>query len=527
MTRIFISHSHADEAIAYELVDFLIEALGLNSREILCTSNPDLGLSYSSSSITDQLKGALINSEALIVLITADSLNSAWIPFEAGSFWTTDKPIIPILGPGLTQNDLPGPLKSFLSIAIGVQDVEDKVNSATNQLAAKLNLQQVFTRRRNIKWQGFLKALKAWQSRRPVNPDLQQENEELKIQIQELERSHQTQLEEVQASSQQEKEELVTAFQQEKEELEQSFQAKIQQLEQELAKGRSRRDPLRGAQKEQLEEKIKELEKEQQQNPVQSMTAKSFTEDLDGVKLEMVAIPGGKFIMGSPESEGIDSEKPQHEVTVQPFYIGKYSVTQAQYKKIMGKNPSSFTGEERKPVERVSWNDAVEFCRKISEKTGKEYRLPSEAEWEYACRSVISKDLTVEQWNEKYHQPYYFGESITGEQVNYYETVGRTTIVGKYPPNAFGLYDMHGNVWEWCQDDWHKDYIGAPSEGNAWLSSEGNKKVIRGGSWFDDPYDCRSASRFSFYPEGSSYYYGFRVVCRVPRTAILNLKSNN
>ena len=118
MARIFISHSHSDEAIAYELVDFLLEALGLNSREILCTSNPDQGLSYSSSSITEQLKEALKNSEALIILITSDSLHSAWIPFEAGSFWTTDKPIIPILGPGLTQNDLPGPLKNFLSISI-------------------------------------------------------------------------------------------------------------------------------------------------------------------------------------------------------------------------------------------------------------------------------------------------------------------------------------------------------------------------------------------------------------------------
>ena len=195
MTRIFISHSHSDDAIAYELVDFLLEALGLNSREILCTSNPDQGLSYSSSSITDQLKEALKNSEALIILITSDSLHSAWIPFEAGSFWTTDKPIIPILGPGLTQNDLPGPLKNFLSISIGVQDVEDKVNSATNQLAKILNLQQAFTKRRSIKLQEFLDALKAWQSKRPAVPDLQQENEQLKAQIQELERSHSQELE--------------------------------------------------------------------------------------------------------------------------------------------------------------------------------------------------------------------------------------------------------------------------------------------------------------------------------------------
>lgn len=175
MTRIFISHSHSDEKIADKLVDFLIEALGLKAKEILCTSNPDQGLSYGSSTITDQLKRQLTASEAIIILITVDSLHSAWIPFEAGSFWTTDKPIIPILRPDLSQDDLLGPLKSFLSITIKTEDFADKLNSAINQLATKLSLQQEFTQRRNDKLKKFSDALKAWQSKRPAPDALQQE----------------------------------------------------------------------------------------------------------------------------------------------------------------------------------------------------------------------------------------------------------------------------------------------------------------------------------------------------------------
>ncbi|MFN4875064.1 MAG: SUMF1/EgtB/PvdO family nonheme iron enzyme, partial [Aphanizomenon sp.] len=214
----------------------------------------------------------------------------------------------------------------------------------------------------------------------------------------------------------------------------------------------------------------------------------SFTEDLgNGVKLEMIAIPGGTFWMGSPanEAERSDREGPQHQVTVPSFFMGKYPLTQAQYQAIMGNNPSYFEGNNR-PVETVSWDDAVTFCQKLSQRTGKNYRLPSEAEWEYACRAGTKT-------------PFSFGDNITTDLVNYdgtypYKSAPKgeyreqTTDVGTFPPtfppNPFGLYDMHGNVWEWCEDDWHENYIDAPTDGSAWNSQSGsNTKLLRGGSW--------------------------------------------
>jgi eukaryotic-like serine/threonine-protein kinase len=240
--------------------------------------------------------------------------------------------------------------------------------------------------------------------------------------------------------------------------------------------------------------------------------AEFFREDLgNGVNLEMVSIPGGSFLMGSPDNEEGHSkrESPQHRVSIQPFFMGKFAVTQAQYEAIMGNNPSYFRGAN-KPVENMSWDDAVEFCKKISKKTGRNYRLPSEAEWEYACRAGTTT-------------PFYFGETITTELANYNgnDTYGsapkgvyreRTTEVGQFPPNAFGLYDMHGNVWEWCEDTWNDNYNGAPTDGSAWLAGDDNQKLLRGGSWHDLPGGCRSADRNGNSRGNRSRNYGFRVV---------------
>ncbi|MEI2581756.1 SUMF1/EgtB/PvdO family nonheme iron enzyme [Scytonema sp. PRP1] len=252
--------------------------------------------------------------------------------------------------------------------------------------------------------------------------------------------------------------------------------------------------------------------------------ARYFTEDLGNrITLYMVAIPGGKFLMGSPEGEGYDSEKPQHEVTVQPFFMGKYPVTQAQWRAVaalprinrdLHPEPSDFKSDDR-PVESVAWYDVVEFCARLSRRTGREYRLPSEAEWEYACRAGTTT-------------PFHFGETITYELANYRasqrfgdepqgESRQQTTAVGTFPPNAFGLYDMHGNVWEWCADTWHHKYEGAPTDGSAWVKkvneNDNNARLLRGGSWNYDPEFCRSANRYSLFPDLDFYLNGFRVVC--------------
>ncbi|MBD2346207.1 formylglycine-generating enzyme family protein [Anabaena subtropica FACHB-260] len=244
-------------------------------------------------------------------------------------------------------------------------------------------------------------------------------------------------------------------------------------------------------------------------------TAQYFIENLgNGVTLEMVAIPSGSFMMGSPGQEQRRNlfESPQRQVNLSGFFMGKYEVTQAQYQAVMGNNPANFQGETR-PIEQVSWENAIEFCQKLRQITGRNYRLPSEAEWEYACRSGTTT-------------PFYFGLTITAELVNYdgsrtYASAPQglfrrqTTPVGSFPPNAFGLYDMHGNVWEWCQDHWHDSYNGAPTDGSVWLNDNDNQSLhlLRGGSWYDIPEDCRSAFRNYFNRNRRSNYIGFRVVC--------------
>ena len=276
----------------------------------------------------------------------------------------------------------------------------------------------------------------------------------------------------------------------------------------------------------------------------ESKQSQYFREDLGSdITLEMVAIPGGTFTMGTEDEEierlvkklrweGFRRERPQHEVTIKPFDLGKYPITQAQWKAIadrqdlkvekdLNHNPASSkdrSDSDRRPVEKVNWYDAVEFCARLSKLTGGEYRLPSEAEWEYACRAGTTT-------------PFYFGETITGELANYcasntYAEQAKgeyrpdTTPVGQFPPNAFGLYDMHGNVWEWCADTFHGNYDGAPTDGSVWVQNgNDNSSPLRGGSWFDNPYYCRSACRLNYLRRDFGYYHvGFRVVCGAGRT---------
>lgn len=265
-----------------------------------------------------------------------------------------------------------------------------------------------------------------------------------------------------------------------------------------------------------------------QRAPVsQPQISAPFVEDLgNGVTLDMVYIPEGDFLMGSPEHEAErkDREGPQHPVHVSAFYMGKYPVTQAQWSAVvklekvemdLESEPSNFRGNDL-PVEQVTWFEAVEFCQRLSRHTGNNYRLPSEAEWEYACRAGTTT-------------PFYFGETISTDQVNYNgnytygdgkkgEFKRSTTAVGSFSANGFELYDMHGNVWEWCQDCWHTNYEGAPKNSSAWVEEGDSKhRILRGGSRYNNPARCRSAVRSNNTPGYRSYRIGFRVVCSAPR----------
>ncbi|MGK7896944.1 MAG: SUMF1/EgtB/PvdO family nonheme iron enzyme [Xenococcus sp. (in: cyanobacteria)] len=286
----------------------------------------------------------------------------------------------------------------------------------------------------------------------------------------------------------------------------------------------------------------------------ESGQAQYFTEDLgNGVTLDMVSIPGGSFMMGTEDQEierlcqeygeeWFRRERPQHQISIPRFFMGRYPITQAQWREVAGweqverkldTDPSNFKEDyediERwlRPVENISWEEAKEFCERLRNKTKREYRLPTEAEWEYACRAETNT-------------PFHFGETISTELANYrgtdFEYEGKvypgnygrglkgiyrrqTTPVGYFKiANNFGLCDMHGNVLEWCEDNWHENYEAAPNDGSAWLSEDNSIKVIRSGSWYDDPFGCRSAYRDDDSRDDRIDFIGFRVVCVAPRT---------
>ena len=273
--------------------------------------------------------------------------------------------------------------------------------------------------------------------------------------------------------------------------------------------------------------------------------------------LVMIGIPEGEFIMGSPEDEPqrYDDESPQHQVKVAPFWLAQTPITNAQWNFVANLtqiqrelNFKDSNSKDEHPVNEVSWYDAMEFCARLSRYTGRDYRLPSEAEWEYACRSVNSEDLTLEEWNKKYHQPFHFGSTITSKLANYAgtetyadESPGeyreKTISVKSFSPNVFGLYDMHGQVLEWCADPWHENYQNAPEDSQVWdehynnnnryqkiagylayLLKDERMRILRGGSWNYFPRLCRSAFRGWNVPDFTFYACGFRVAHGTPGT---------
>ena len=230
-----------------------------------------------------------------------------------------------------------------------------------------------------------------------------------------------------------------------------------------------------------------------------ALSAEGMTLDLgDGVSMRFNPIPAGQFAMGSPPTEqGRSYAELQRPVTItKPFYLGIYEVTQIQWLTIMGTSPSRFSGSDF-PVERVSWDDAVEFCNKLSEKTGRKVRLPTEAEWEYACRAGTTTAFNT-------------GDALKPDQANFGESrKNQTTPVGSYPANALGLFDMHGNVWEWCADRYGDYPEGAATDPQG--PERGTNRVLRGGSWGHSADFCRSASRLRLDPDIRYFFFGFRV----------------
>jgi formylglycine-generating enzyme required for sulfatase activity len=260
--------------------------------------------------------------------------------------------------------------------------------------------------------------------------------------------------------------------------------------------------------------------------------AKRFT---NSVGMKFVLIPAGKFVMGSPNDETDRNaiEVPHTVEITRPFYMSVYLVTQAEYKKVIGSNPSHFcaagpgranvggANTDRFPVERVSWNDALQFCAKLSARAGEKaagrtYRLPTEAEWEYACRAGTTT-------------PFHFGKSASSTQANFighYPYGGaakgpylqRTCKVGSYKPNAWGLYDMHGNVCQWCSDWYDTSYYKNSPKKDPKGPASASIRVLRGGSWLYSGSSCRAANRDGLGADGRQHFIGFRVACVLNRT---------
>jgi formylglycine-generating enzyme required for sulfatase activity len=232
--------------------------------------------------------------------------------------------------------------------------------------------------------------------------------------------------------------------------------------------------------------------------PQPTIVLRAGQEITNSIGMKLVLIPAGAFQMGS---DAYDDEKPIHTVRItKGFYMGVHEMTQELYQKVMGTNPSTFKGSNL-PVEQVSWDDAVEFCKKLSQMEGKTYRLPTEAEWEYACRAGTTTK-------------YSFGDDqfqLSKYAWNRGNSDSKTHPIGTREKNACGLYDMHGNVWEWCQD-WYGSY-GSGSVTDPSGPQTGQSRVLRGGSWGCDPVNCRSANRSNDCPPGDRYGdFGFRLV---------------
>jgi formylglycine-generating enzyme required for sulfatase activity len=299
---------------------------------------------------------------------------------------------------------------------------------------------------------------------------------------------------------------------------------KEERLERERREKEEQEKRLKAEQEKKAREEAKRKKREEEAERKAKEKHEKLAKEGNSIGMKFIHIPAGEFMMGS--EDGFDSEKPVQKVIIsKPFYLGTYPVTQREWKAVMGDNPSYFKGDEL-PVQQVSWDDVQEFIRKLNDKEGtNKYRLPSEAEWEYAYRGGSSTRYSFGDDESKLSDYAWYSENSgsrlpkKGDYLGYDKDdwssnkwYGKTHPVGKLKPNPWGLYDIHGNVWEWVQDRWHGDYDGAPTDGSAWEDGSGSNRVSRGGGWRSNAGYCRSANR-DFYDPGNRYFYlGFRLL---------------
>ena len=331
-------------------------------------------------------------------------------------------------------------------------------------------------------------------SREPEQKEKEEEEEERKeLEIKEKEAKEQLQKqkeEEERAKKEKEEQEHLYREEEERKELE----IKEKEAKEQLQK-----------QKEEKEIAKKEQEEQERLQGEERTKKKTVT---NSIGMKFVLIPAGKFSMGSqPGEKGrYNNEGPVHEVTIRkPFYLGIYPATQQEWQAVMGENPSDFN-DDKLPVEQVSWDDVQDFITKLNEKEGSDkYRLPSEAEWEYAARAGATTRFSFGDDESELNEYGWYSDN----------SEKKTHPVGQKKSNPWGLYDIHGNVWEWVQDKWHSSYKGAPTDGSAWEDGSGTYRVSRGGGWYNVARICRSAARHDDAPSFRYSYIGFRLLQEV------------
>ncbi len=485
---LFLSFSSHNLEEAYQVLKILNEnhfRVFMSDAELKNHEGGDFGIA---------INKAIADSEHFIILCTPESMKSNWVQSEYMAFYTTyhvhnreTRKLFVLKGGGFTDNlfDETPLLNTFQQ--------SDSVESILEQLPKQRIIENLHNLNKQLNQQVAnletqLKHLAGSNKQQIKKDDIEQHTNQLQSQIEKLKAEKEALETEYKSQITKLKNELKN-----KTEFADKLETQIRKLQNTVKKDKSIYNKLE-KEKENLKKELQRLK-----NPPKPKNA-NFTQKVGNTAFDMIYVKGGSFQMGS--KDGNSDENSIHEVTLSDFYIGKFQVTQKLWQEVMGSNPSYFKGENR-PVENVSWDDCQEFIEKLNRKTKQKYRLPSEAEWEFAARGgTKSKGFK------------YAGSDNVDEVAEYEGNNDKETKpVGGKKPNELGIYDMSGNVWEWCQDKWHDSYKDAPADGSAWESGNSSGRVLRGGSWLYDAKICRVAFRSISTPGNRFIYYGFRLVC--------------